>query len=336
MNTLELYQPYLVNDGGGIIGDKMKTLGNKIKNTTNKATKSIGNATKRAVSATKDGLKIASSATKDGAIAVASATAAAAKAHGDFIANKAGIKKANGSINANSLSKGLTGLIKNPFELGKGVIGATTHINVDKHIDTFKNGLSFESNPLSMLICSALFILYAFLDLMDMNTRVLTYNILTPASTTQSTLVFSYLTSYYIMILKIIINLLTVYVLLSIIAIVLVTLMDVFMMNKNITEQNIGDDKVTEILKTLSTYTLGFIIADSSMPKWIFIFLILIPILITFSVFATSRFYIQSSVLANEQQGQIMQTFHDTNMFIVVVLVSAGILYMLFTYQWNK
>ena len=197
--------------------------------------------------------------------------------------------------------------------------------SVDEYID-------FKSTPISCLISSSLFILYAFLDLMDMNDRVLTYNILTSSSTTRATIVFAYLNCYYIMILKIIINLLTVFILLCIVGIVLVSLLNIFKINGKVPQDT---TKTIEIMKTLSTYTLGFIIADDNMPKWIFIFLILIPILIVFTIFGTSRFYNQDSINSNTKtSSQIMQTFHDTNMFLVVVLVAAGILYMLFTYKW--
>ena len=236
----------------------------------------------------------------------------------------------NGKITADNVSNKLSDIIKNPLNL----FSNGNDINVKKELIDAKELIDFKSTPISTLISSSLFILYTFLDLMDMNNRVLNYNILTASSTTQSSMVFAYLNSYYIMILKIIINLLTIYVLLSIVAIVLVTVSDIFLVNHN--EVTISKQKVIAILKTLSTYTLGFIIADSNMPKWIFIFLILIPILLVFSILGTSRFYNQETVLINTKNtANIMQTFHDTNMFIVVLLISAGILYILFTYKWT-
>ena len=206
---------------------------------------------------------------------------------------------------------------------------------------SWEDVINIYKNPGAFLVSGTLFILYTILTLIDVNDIIKSYNVLDLGSTTRGTMVYSYISGYYIFVLKLLITILTVFVLVTIIRISVVVVLSLFklriqMQGGGATEikrsyEGGSDDLIMAAVNSNFKLFLGFFTVPS-MAYFIFIFLVLLPLLLFFAILAIVQFYdkprIQSEVTESVHTASILNTNHHYLMFIISALITTALIYI--------
>jgi hypothetical protein len=191
-----------------------------------------------------------------------------------------------------------------------------TKINIYKH-------------PAAFLLSGTVIVLYIILNLIEVNGIIKSYNILDVDSTTRSSLIFSYLSGYYIFILKLFISILTLFVIVTIIRIAILVILSLFSIKLEMKGGGEDEDHLMEAVKSNFRLFLSFFIIPS-IPFFILIFLVIIPLIFLFSIYRISLYYDQEKIKDENinQAPSILNTNHHFIYFIMCVLITIAIIYV--------
>ena len=192
----------------------------------------------------------------------------------------------------------------------------------------------------AFLVSAVLFLLYGIINLIDINGYIKNFNILDVDSVARGTMVYAYVSGYFMFVLKVVIALITLFILTLIIRIAVSTVIRIFTPQK----QSGGaaaimrgaavdtSNKVAEAVTANMRWLLSFMTS----PTFLIIFLVIIPIFFLFVLLAYSRFYNQENIKAENmnEAPKIMTTHHN---FLVFVMSSLFAIAFIFTvYLWFK
>lgn len=201
------------------------------------------------------------------------------------------------------------------------------------------------NNPGAFVVSGTLFILYMILTLIDINDTIKSYNILDIDNTTRGTMVYAYLSGYFMFVLKLIIAILTIFVLVTIIRISIIV---VFSVLKNLTFQSGGrkyyqlggEGEAEDLIKTAVTSNFRLFFGFFTVPDlayFIVLYLVIIPLVFLFFLYTIVKFYDQNQIEKENKNeaANILNTNHHYILFVMSTLISMGVIYVLITYYFE-
>lgn len=195
-----------------------------------------------------------------------------------------------------------------------------TTINIYKH-------------PAAFILSGTVIVLYMILNLIEVNGIIKSYNILDIDTTTRSSIIFSYLSGYYIFILKLFISILTLFVIVTIIRIAILVILSLFSIKLEMKGGADDQDHLMEAVKSNFRLFLSFFTVPS-ITFFILLFLVIIPLIFLFSIYRISLYYDQEKI-RNEnlnQASSILNTNHHFIYFIICMLLTIGVVYVIVSF----
>jgi hypothetical protein len=212
---------------------------------------------------------------------------------------------------------------------------------------TWEQIIDIKNNPAAFIVSGTLFMLYLILTLIDTNDLIKSYNILDVDNTTRSTIIFSYLCGYFMFVIKLLIAILTIFVIVTIIRISIIVILNTF---KNLVPSSGGgivegaadikriykggsDNMIMDGVESNFRFFLGYFTVPS-LAYFIFLYLVIIPLVFLFFLYVISQFYDQAFVQNTNQDkaSSILNTNHHFILFMMTILVSIGALYVMIKY----
>jgi hypothetical protein len=192
----------------------------------------------------------------------------------------------------------------------------------------------------AFLLSAVLFLLYSIINLIDINGYIKNYNILDVDSVSRGTMVYAYMSGYFMFVLKVVIALVTLFILTLIIRIAVATVIRIFTPKKqsggaSIIMQGAASDMTNKVAEAV-TSNMRYLLAFITSPSFIVIFLVIVPIFLFFALLGYSRFYNQEHIKQenSNEAPRIMTTHHNFLLFLISSLFTIGFIFTV--YLWFK